>query len=120
MEFIKSSFSSETKDEKFFDDIEASVIAQLPAEKALAVLRKNQIAARMKKLGSTYIPGVGQYAGSIDARTYHRWNNEFPGCWENEEFVNAFLFDNPEYKNPGYKPKPNPFHNPTLLTKQGV
>jgi hypothetical protein len=90
------------------DQVEREVIASIPAEKARAEIAAAQIGKKLQAEGPQQLnKGVGQKIGEIDGRTYMRWNNQYPGCWDNAEFVRAFFADNPQYRSPGWKPKDN-------------
>ena len=83
------------------------VNAQLPSEKARAL---REMAATAKNISEgTNLPtsgdGRGQAVCSIPPIIYMRWQQEYPGCWKDKEFVAEFLYDNPQCKLPGYKPK---------------
>lgn len=76
---------------------------EAPAEKVQATLRQAEIARVMEKTGSTRSDGLGQKVGGIDARTFMRWHQQYPGCWENKKFREDFLASNPQCRAPGYK-----------------
>ena len=63
-------------------------------------------AARIAKVNSQLIPsdyveGMGAKVASIDARTYFRWSQDHPGCWDDPSFLREFVRDNPESRTPG-------------------
>jgi hypothetical protein len=78
------------------------VLKNVDKEKARAVLNQARIARIMQQAGSVSINGIGQKIGSIDARTFFRWEQQLPGCWRNDEFRKEFLRDNPNARAPGY------------------
>lgn len=78
----------------------------LPQEKADAKRRAVEIAKDLKAEGGHKFDGGGQKMCSIDLRTWVRWNQEFPGCWSDETFIDEFLWHNPAYRAPGYYPNP--------------
>lgn len=80
------------------------VFREVPAEKAKAVLNQAMIARVLEKTGSIRTEGVGQRVGIVDARTFFRFQQEFPGCWNDKGFRDEFLRDNPHLCAPGYKP----------------
>ena len=80
----------------------------IPAEKAKAKREMAKIAQELKEEGGHKFEGGGQKMAAIDMRTYMRWHQQFPGCWSDQDFVDRFLRDNPEYRAPGYYPDPNP------------
>jgi hypothetical protein len=99
-------FMSEVFSQSDLDEVEKEVIASIPAEKARAEIAAAQIAKKLTAEGPQQLQrGVGQKIGEIDGRTYMRWQNEYPGCWDNAEFVRAFFQDNPQYRAPGWKPR---------------
>jgi len=77
----------------------------LPAEKAEAKRRGLEIARDLKQEGGHKFDGGGQKMGSVDLKTWIRWNHEFPGCWNDQTFVDEFLWHNRQYCAPGYYPK---------------
>lgn len=91
-------------------EITDAVNANLPAEKARAEKEMAQTAKEVRELGleSDSVDGRGQAAASIPAIIYHRWNQLYPGCWRDKQFVDEFLSDNPQCQLPGYKPKAKP------------
>jgi hypothetical protein len=76
----------------------------LPAEKAKARQEQQKIARQLRREGSSYIPGIGQKSMRIDARTYHRWHREHPGCWNDTTFQREMARDNPHLCAPGFRP----------------
>lgn len=72
--------------------------AMLPFEKKDIEERGKQIGKELRQAGSLRIDGVGQLKAKIPLSLYIRWQQEFPGCWQDEGFVNAFLKDNPQFK----------------------
>ena len=80
--------------------------ASIPAEKERAKQAGIAIAKDLQAEGGHKFEGGGQKMFSMDARTYMRWQQEFPGCWNNQEFIDEFLRCNPQYCAPGYYPPP--------------
>lgn len=91
--------------EKFARDIHDIALRGVDREKVRAVLNQAKIARVMEQAGSVKVNGIGQKIAGIDPRTFFRWDQQFPGCWRNKEFVREFLRDNPQCRAPGYKPK---------------
>lgn len=90
----------------FLRSVKESVIEQFPQEKAKGA---SDIAATGRALqaeGSSRMDGLGQKMGSIPGRIYFRWQQMLPGCWQDKQFVEEFLYDNPACCAPGYRPKP--------------
>jgi len=84
-----------------------AVNANLPREKAIASQQMAQTAKEVKEgLSPTSGDGRGQAAASIPPIIWLRWNLEYPGCWQDQAFVDEFLFDNPQCRLPGYTPRP--------------
>lgn len=81
------------------------VVAQLPEEKRQAEKELLQTANELAQRGSDYADGRGQAIGSIPPRVYMRWQLMLPGCWQDKQFVDEFLTDNPQCRAPGYRPK---------------
>lgn len=104
------------------DEVEREVIASLPAEKARAEIAAAQIGKKLQAEGPQQMKkGLGQKMGEIDGRTYMRWQNEYPGCWDNQEFVRAFFADNPQYRSPGWKPRVSEVrHGKTFISGKPV
>lgn len=94
--------------QSFLDEFENEVLGTIPQEKAQADLRAASIGKMLLDDGPLVVEGLGQKLGEVDARTWFRWNSEFPGCWQNREFVHEFFKDNPQYRAPGWTPKTNP------------
>jgi hypothetical protein len=92
-------------DAEFAHSLEAKAKANLAKEKADAKARQIETAKELQRDGSVINNVMGQKMGSIDARIYHRWNLQYPGCWQDREFVQAFFHDNPQCRSPGWKPK---------------
>lgn len=88
-------------------EITDEVKAQLPKEKARVERQMRQTA---KEVAAGIVPtsgeGRGQAVASIPPLVYMRWQQEYPGCWRDKGFVEEFLFDNPQCRLPGYKPRP--------------
>lgn len=86
---------------EFVDEVQATI----PEEKVKQNLELAKTARALRAAGSVRTSeGLGQKIGSIPGRVYFRWQQEFPGCWQDDEFVSAFLADNPECCAPGYVP----------------
>ena len=87
-------------------EITDEVQAQLPAEKAKAVQQMLQTAKDVAEgLAPSSGDGRGQAVASIPPIVYMRWQQEYPGCWKDKGFVEEFLFDNPQCRLPGYRPR---------------
>jgi len=91
--------------EQFAHGVSKEVIASYPAEKAAILARQAGIAKTLQERGSRHSDGLGQHMARIDARAYWRWERERPGCWQDKQWVDDFLRDNPAYCAVGYKPK---------------
>jgi len=72
--------------------------AMLPAEKHDLKKRGDAVAKNLRETGPLRIDGVGQLMAKIPLALYIRWQQEFPGCWQDEGFTKAFLRDNPQFK----------------------
>ena len=90
------------------------------AEKRKMVADMARTAEELKARGSEYVDGSGQRAGAIPGRIYFRWQNMLPGCWQDEEFVSEFLYDNPQCCAPGYRPKPRGIRHGVTYGAGGV
>lgn len=84
------------------------VLRDVPMEKAMGVVRQAQIARVLEKTGSIRRDGLGQRTGVVDARTFFRFQQEFPGCWNDKGFRDEFLRDNPQCRAEGYKVRGRP------------
>lgn len=93
----------DSKTFQFCKSIHDEVLRNVPAEKARAVLRQAQLARAMELEGVVKSDGLGQKIGSVDSRTFFRWQQEHPGCWMNEEFIFEFLKNNPPCRAAGYR-----------------
>lgn len=80
-------------------------IREQPAEKIAAQLRQFSIKRAMQMAGSIAVEGMGQKIGSIDSRLFYRWHQQYPGCWNDPEFVKKMLKDNEDLRAPGYNPQ---------------
>lgn len=86
------------------------VNAQIPEEKERAARELRETAEAKKNLQSDYVDGRGQAIGSIPPIIYYRWHQLYPGCWQDPQFRDEFLADNPECALPGYRPKSKPVY----------
>lgn len=87
-------------------EITDAVRANLPREKAVASQQMAKTQEEVKQgLAPTSGDGRGQALLSVPPVIYHRWQLEYPGCWQDEQFVAEFAFDNPQCCLPGYKPR---------------
>jgi len=103
MESLASEEKGQTTSE-LAREITDSVQAQMPAEKAKAEQELLRTAQELRAKGSDWADGRGQAIGSIPPRMYMRWAQMLPGCWQDKQFVEEFLFDNPQCRAPGYRP----------------
>jgi hypothetical protein len=81
------------------------VVSQLPEEKREAERALDRTAMELAARGSDWADGRGQAIGSIPQRIYMRWAALLPGCWQDKQFKDEFLADNPRCCAPGYRPK---------------
>ncbi len=87
-------------------EITDAVNANLPREKDVAAKQMARTAAEVQDgLAPTSGDGRGQAVASIPPIIYMRWQQEYPGCWKDKGFIEEFLFDNPQCRLPGYKPR---------------
>lgn len=101
----------QTEHSQLAAELTDTVNANLPREKAIAMQQMAQTAKEVKEgLAPTSGEGRGQAVASIPPIIYMRWQQEYPGCWKDEQFVEEFLFDNPQCALPGYKPRPKRLH----------
>lgn len=92
-------------------EITDDVRANLPREKVIVAQQMAQTAQDVKDgLAPSSGDGRGQAMASIPPIVYMRWQQEYPGCWKDEQFVQEFLADNPQCQLPGYKPRPKRLH----------
>lgn len=91
--------------EQFAHELSKEVLADRPREHAEIRARQAGIANDLRNEGSVRLDGLGQRIARIDARAYWRWQQQRPGCWQDKQWVNEFLRDNPAYCAPGYTPK---------------
>lgn len=90
-------------DPDFCQGLFKEVTEQLPAEKLRERLRQISAWRTMQAADSVKVDGLGQKIGEISARTFFRWQREFPGCWQDPAFVKKMLKDNPAMRAPGYR-----------------
>lgn len=82
------------------------VKSNLPREKAIAEMQMNQTAKEIASgLSPTSGEGRGQPCLSVPPIVALRWQQEYPGCWHDEQFCAEFAFDNPRCVLPGFKPR---------------
>lgn len=46
--------------------------------------------------GKKWVEGLGERKLTIPARTFFRWAQQYPGCWQDKGFVDEFHRDNEE------------------------
>lgn len=92
---------------EFLVEFEQNFQKTIPAEKVKADLAQAFIGRALIAEGSTCVEGLGQRQGEVDARTYFRWHQSNPGCWEDKSFRHEFFQDNPHLKDKGFNPKTN-------------
>jgi len=107
-------------------EITDEVRANLPREKAIAAQQMMATAQNVADgLAPTSGDGRGQAMASIPPIIYMRWQQEYPGCWNDKGFMEEFLFDNPQCRLPGYKPRAKRLffdmkhHNPKMNNPGG-
>ena len=83
-------------DAEFAKNLMEEVRKGLPEEKMKEQLRMFENARVMKATGAIQMNGLGQRIGIVPMRTYMRWQQEHPGCWQDEGFIKKMLKDNPE------------------------
>lgn len=76
--------------------MEKIIKPEIELEKAGYQKRQEAIARENHRLGSQWLDSLGQKMGSVDPVTWHRWNQEVPGCWSDIGFIKMFLAANPE------------------------
>ncbi len=86
------------------NDIEQRFQATIPQEKATIERQGLAIGAALKAEGATAVEGMGQKMCEIPPRLYMRWKQHDPHFWDDEINVHKFLYDNPQYCAPGWKP----------------
>ena len=90
--------------ESFLREFEAEILGQIPAEKVKADLDGAKTKQFLVNEGAVAIEGLGQKLGEIPARTYFRWLQDKPGCWQDREFTHEFFKDNGRLKSDGWTP----------------
>lgn len=74
---------------------------QISLEKMNYLVRQQMIREEMLEQGPRKTTdGLGQFMGTVDARTWFRWDREEPGCWSDPKWVDKFFKDNPEAAAP--------------------
>lgn len=90
----------------FMREFADEVLGSIPEEKVQMQLKEAEIGRVLAAEGSLRsVQGLGQKLGEIPARMYFRFEQEFPGCWQDDAFVREFFADNPRLRAPGWKPK---------------
>lgn len=104
----------------FIEEFEDHIQGTLPEEKVQVELRQQQLARIMAATGSMQMEGLGQVAGRIDGRLYHRWLDKM-GKAPPHEWVFDLLADNPMCRAKGYKPKADPTrHGHTFFRGESI
>jgi hypothetical protein len=87
-------------------EITDAVRNNLPNEKAIAARQMEQTGKELRSgIAPTAGDGRGQPILSIPPIVYMRWQQEYPGCWQDKGFCAEFAFDNPQCVPDGYKPR---------------
>lgn len=86
---------------EFARGLDRELRMQVAKEKVEYANRAARIARVNQQLIPDYIDGLGQKVASIDARTYFRFHQEMPGCWDDKGFLREFVRDNPEARTAG-------------------
>lgn len=102
---LDESKSIQQQEQELAREITDEVVGQFPQEKEKAKREMIATANELAERGSDWVNGRGQAIGSIPPRVYMRWQIMLPGCWQDRQFVQEFLSDNPQCCAPGYKPK---------------
>jgi hypothetical protein len=89
-------------DKEFALALSKHIIDSIPEEKAKAVLRQARIARATQQAGSISVEGIGQRAAVMDRRLYFRLMQTHS---HHEGWLDDFLYDCPEFRAPGYRPK---------------
>lgn len=77
---------------QFAKSIHDQVLRDVPEEKARAVLHQAKLARAMELEGRVRTKeGLGEKIGAIDSRTFMRWWQSHPGCWNDPTFIKEFL-----------------------------
>jgi hypothetical protein len=103
--------------EQFMREFEAEFQASVPAEKVKATMQQAFIGRALIKEGATAVEGLGQKLGEVDARTYFRWQQALPGCWQDKTFVHEFFRDNEQCRAKGWTPKASPLRHGPISVK---
>lgn len=106
----------------FMQEFAQEVLGTVPAEKVQAQLREVHIGRVLAAEGSLRtVQGLGQKIGTIPARVFYRWQQEHPGCWEDDAFVQEFFKDNEKLRAKGWTPRANPArHGKTMINGKPV
>ena len=117
---------SESENTIFMIQIEGEIAKQLDAELRAGWLR-NQVEARVeaKKIAKTNtlrhksVEGLGQLTARIPITAFHFWGQKLGyGCWNDQQFMDEFLRDNPELRvNSGGTKEIHVGWTPTLSPK---
>jgi hypothetical protein len=102
---VGASNPSEFFDAEFAAHLEKKVRGKLPQEKHEARERQLRIARDLRRDGSVTSNVTGQKLGSIDSRTYFRWQATDNNFWRDPIKVERFLLDNPQCRAPGWRPR---------------
>ena len=75
--------------------VKAELVAGINAERYFAQQAAERIEEANARLGAATVDGLGQHVMSIDLTTYHYWNQQYPGCWQDKNFRREVMRDNP-------------------------
>lgn len=90
----------------FLREFADEILGTIPQEKVQMQLKEAEIGRVLAAEGSLRsVQGLGQKLGEVPARLWFRWRQQYPGCWEDDAFVQEFFADNERLKAHGWKPK---------------
>jgi hypothetical protein len=78
------------------EGVKNELLAQWNSKAVQADARQHLIAADHAKQDLRSIEGVGALTLSIDPQIYHFWNWQFPGCWNDPDFIPWFKRNYPQ------------------------
>ena len=85
----------------FMQGLERHIRHHVDLERSESSKRAQEANLEARTLGSAKADGLGQLQMVDPAREWHRWNSQYPGCWNDKQFVREFMRDNPELKAEG-------------------
>lgn len=81
--------------------LKAELLVKKQIESELVTIREEQLQMTKRRAEDLIASGINTKSdlwprACIHPRAYFRWLMAYPGCWEDKEFMDEYLRDNPE------------------------